>query len=261
MPRPRFDPHLHAAPSTRERWGSDLDVVDAAGRHGVRGFVLKSHHEPTASRARIASQYAERIGMDCAVVGSVTLNPWIALVELERALELGARVVWWPTLDETGRVGGFGLPAIHAAALELIAARGHVTVATGHLALEPARVLVEEARDRGLPVVATHPLNPDIGVGVEGGRALAELGAVIEVDARSLRLQRERGVEPARLVRELLAGAPPAYACSDGGQAETGDPFRFLSDELAALAAHGAADHVAALVAGSDAWLEALAHA
>lgn len=261
MALPRFDPHLHSAPSTRLRWGTDLDVVEAAGRHGMKGFVLKSHHEPTAARATIASRYAERLGIDCAVLGSVVLNPWITPVELERALELGARVVWWPTLDESGRVGGFGLPAIHEEALDLLHGRRGVVVATGHLALAPALTLVEAARERGLPAVATHPLNPDIGVGAEGGRELARRGAVIEVDARSLRLLRERGTEPAQLVSELLADTPAAYACSDGGQVETCDPFEFLAEELALLEAHGAGDIVGSLVAGSDAWLEVPQHA
>jgi Family of unknown function (DUF6282) len=256
MDLPRFDPHLHAAPSTRPRWGDDLDVVDSAARHGLRGFVLKSHHEPTAARARIATAYAQRAGAGCVVLGSVTLNPWVAPVEVERALGLGARVIWWPTLDEDGRVGGFGLPAIHDAALELAGAHPGTVLATGHLALAPALRLAEDAREAGLPAVATHPLNPDVGVGVGGGRELAARGAVIEVDARSLRLQRERGEEPAALVRELLRDDGPAYACSDGGQEETGDPFEFLAEELALLEVAGAGDCVARLCAGSNAWLE-----
>lgn len=255
MYTPAFDAHVHASPSSVDRWGSDLDLVELAGRCGVRGFVLKSHHESTAARAVIATQYAQSRSIDCRVYGSVVLNPWMSLTELKRALQLGVRIVWWPSRDETGHAAALPLPHIHDEALALIATYPGVTVATGHLARDAAHLLVQQATGLGLPVVATHPLNPDVGLGLEAALVLAREGAMIEIDALSLRLLRTRGTDSMPLLRTLLRETHQIYACSDGGQVENGEPFVFLQCELEYLAKAGGAEVAEQLVAGADRWL------
>ncbi len=235
-----WDPHVHAAPSSSDRWGDDLDLVDAAAARGTAGFVLKSHHEPTAGRARIACAYARRRNADVRVLGSVTLNPWISRVELQRALALGARVVWWPTRSRHGASGGLDLPPLplHAAALDLVAREAGVVVATGHLALAPALELIEQARDRGVTAIATHPLNADVGVGRGALRDVVAAGAVIELDAYGLRTLPPG--ERADAVRELSELGARVIVASDGGQRANGDPFAFLARTLDELVEHGA---------------------
>jgi hypothetical protein len=235
---PSCDLHVHAAPSSTPRWGSDLDLVEAATRAGVRQVVIKSHHEPTAARAAIASEYARRRELDCRVLGSVTLNPWIGREQLERALELGAAIVWWPTRGSDGSDRGLGLPALHDLAVQALATRPGTLAATGHLGAGAAATLVEECVGAGVPVVATHALNPDVGVGLEAGRALAAAGAFAEVDAYALRRLRRSGADGAAQVA-ALASAGPTFVSSDGGQTETGNPFEFLAGELDELVAAG----------------------
>jgi hypothetical protein len=261
MQAPRFDPHLHAAPSSRPRWGDELELVDAATRAGIEGFVLKSHHESTASRAAVASRYAQSHGINCQAIGSIVLNPWTSMIELERALNLGARVVWWPTLDNEGSFGPHGLPPIHEQALAAIEERTNVTVATGHLNAGCARELVEAAVAVGTEVVVTHPLNPDVGCGIAAAHAMSESGALVEIDARSMQLLRDRGVEPAPLVRELVDGARRVFASSDGGQPENGMPFSFLSRELSGLRKAGAQEAVSRLIDGSNMWVRTMSNA
>lgn len=251
---PVCDLHVHARPSVTPRWGSDLDLVESAGRHAVRVVVLKSHHEQTASRALIATEWAQRSGLDCRVIGSVVLNPWISLTELDRALQLGARVVWWPTLEESGKMTDLDLPALHDEALARIAAHPGVVVGTGHLKAELAIRLAREGREAGLRVIATHPLNPDFGVGVEAGRALIAEGAIAEVDACSLATLRAARLDPVERVKALLADGPHAFASSDGGAAVYGEPFEFMRRELRHLAEAGASEEVEVLVNTANAW-------
>ncbi len=248
-----FDAHIHAAPSSSARWGTDLDLVDAAAAHGVRGFVLKSHHEQTASRAIIARAYAERRQVDCSVFGAVVVNPWMALTEIDRALDLGARCVWWPTRDELGRPGPFALPARHREVLELLSGRTDLTIGTGHLDLSASVDLVTAARSLGFRAVVTHALNPDVGVGVDGAIRLGELGAAVEVDCLSLSLLRGRGDDAAALVTKLVASCPDTFLVSDAGQARNGDPFSFAAREIRGLADRAGPAVLEALLEGTRA--------
>lgn len=228
------DPHVHAGPSTKPRFGSDLDLVDSAEERGIKSFVLKSHHESTASRAYIANEYARRRGAQVRVHGSIVLNPWTHYTDVERAVTLGVHTIWWPTIDSNGCVKDLELPAIHSEALNLVEGT-HVRVATGHLRRGAAVQLVKGATDRGIPVAVTHPLNPNIGNGVEAARDIARLGAIVEVDALSIHLLQSIGTDPSIPLAELLEGGTRAYLCSDGGQTENGDPFAFISATFGAL--------------------------
>ena len=46
-----IDVHVHAAPDSTPRSIDAIDLARLAKSRGMRGLVLKSHHEPTASRA------------------------------------------------------------------------------------------------------------------------------------------------------------------------------------------------------------------
>jgi hypothetical protein len=236
-----WDLHVHAAPSSVPRWGNDLDLVGSAHAHRLLGFVLKSHHESTAGRAVIANAFAARIGAPVTVLGSITLNPWISFVELDRAVDLGARVIWWPTRDDSGRSASLGLPALHHRALER-AARARCIVATGHLSLEAAEQLVSDASGHGLTAIATHPFNPAVGVGPAGARRLGGRGAVVEVDAYSMHQLAGGAAFVVGEIRALLDGGVRVFLSSDGGQQATGDPFSFAADALASLRAAGLQD-------------------
>jgi hypothetical protein len=236
-----WDLHVHAAPSSSPRWGTDLDLVEAAHRHGLHGFVLKSHHESTAGRAVIANAFAARIGAWVNVLGSVVLNPWITLLEVDRAIELGARVIWWPTRDAEGRAANLELPRIHRSVLERAAAAGCI-VATGHLSLQAAEELVLDASRMGITAIATHPFNPDVGVGAIGAGQLGALGAVVEIDAYSIHLLAGGAASVVGEIGQLIADGIRVILSSDGGQAATGDPFAFAADALRSLRAAGLED-------------------
>lgn len=235
----RWDLHVHAAPSSQRRWGNDLELVEAAIEAGFVGFVLKSHHEPTASRALIATDYAKRRNVSCQVIGSATLNPWVSFTQVERALALGAKVVWWPTADDHGRVSNLRMPQTHARVLSLMEGRRHVAIATGHLGFRPALELVRAGGAIGVPVIVTHPLNPVVGLGTRALPDLAEAGALIEVDAYSLNAI---GADLPRVMRSLVDLGEASAAIilsSDGGQVVNGNPFVFLDRMLTSAVSAG----------------------
>jgi hypothetical protein len=167
-------------------------------------------------------------------IGSVVLNPWISLVDLERALQLGARVVWWPTRGANGQDSGLLRPGLHAEALDRVAAVGGI-VATGHLSLEESRLLVADAARQGTPAIVTHPFNPNVGVGAIGARQLAADGGVIEIDAYSLHLQPQAVHDIVSEIAALQSTGSRLILSSDGGQAATGDPFAFRLRALETL--------------------------
>lgn len=216
-------------------------MVEAAKARNVRGFVLKSHHESTAGRAFIANDFAARSGHTVRVIGSVVLNPWITLVELQRAVELGARFIWWPTRDARGGARHLPLPTIHADALDLARA-ARCVVATGHLSLTAAVALVSDATSMGVKVIATHPFNSRVGLGVEGARRLGALGAIVEIDAFSIAERHEDLPTIAEAVRDLRRTQIGVLFSSDAGQAENGEPFTFANRVLRHLEQAGLGD-------------------
>lgn len=128
-----FDCHVHSAPDVVPRWGGDAEVVAAYAAAGFSGCVLKSHVEPTAGRAAVASAAVAAAGVRAAardaatgrtaaastpgaagpaVYGGVVCNRTVGGVNpaaVATALALGGRVVWMPTVDAVTQ-GPAGLP-------------------------------------------------------------------------------------------------------------------------------------------------------
>src|SRR5579859_6238972 len=107
-----YDLHVHSAPCLYPRLADDLTVTEAAQAAGLRGLVLKSHHEPTVGRAYILNQVFRRESPDpLTVYGSITLNAAVGGVNpvaVEAALRTGARMVWMPTVDSQAHAAAFG---------------------------------------------------------------------------------------------------------------------------------------------------------
>ena len=99
-----LDLHVHTAPDLVPRCVSDLEMTRRARQAGMAGFVIKSHHAPTADRAALCSTLIA----DVRVVGSVTLNHYVGGLNacaVEGAAQSGARVVWLPTTDALNEAG------------------------------------------------------------------------------------------------------------------------------------------------------------
>lgn len=229
-----FDLHVHSAPCLLPRLADDAQTVAWYEAAGFSGCVLKGHYEPTAGRAHAAGA-----GRRVAVYGGIVLNAAVGGLEpaaVAAALSLGARVVWMPTMDARAhRLAGLGRPPGAGGAdlavppldpvadprvrriLDLVA-EADAVLATGHLSREEIAWLLPQARAAGVRrIVLTHAAFTVPGLTAAEARALAELGAYVEVTA--FQLLHQPGMSAARLgalVRE--AGPRHCLLSSDAGQ-------------------------------------------
>src|SRR3974377_2119409 len=91
-----IDIHVHADPDSVPRSIDAIDLARLAKERGMRGIVLKSHYEPTASLAYVVAKVVPGI----AVFGGIDLNRSVggvnpAAIEHMVLLKGGlGRVVW-----------------------------------------------------------------------------------------------------------------------------------------------------------------------
>lgn len=208
-----YDLHVHGAPDVMPRKADDFELARTAREAGLGGFVLKSHHVPTADRATLVRQVVP--GVD--VLGSLTLNHFVGGLNpqaVEVAARLGARVVWLPTVDAANEAGvlerdpktrpywatiqaelrqrGHLRPPIAVldadgrpvpdllAVLEVVRDHG-IALATGHLSPREIAVVVRAAHDLGIKkIIVTHPEFPAVGLTPAQQQELVPYGAVFE---------------------------------------------------------------------------------
>src|ERR1700680_769333 len=109
-----IDIHVHSLPDS-EPWTMDgIEVAKLAKASGMRGLVLKSHWEPTATLAYLARKEVpglEVFGGICLSRAVGGINP-SAVEEMVKMTGGWGRVVWMPTLDAENvrRKAGSDLP-------------------------------------------------------------------------------------------------------------------------------------------------------
>jgi hypothetical protein len=210
-----FDLHVHSAPDLVPRCVDDLEMARRVRNAGMAGFVIKSHHTPTADRATLCNTAIPGIR----VVGSITLNHYVGGLNpsaVEGAAQSGARFVWLPTTDaaneaqilagwpedrelppylqvkkdllDRGRLpppiavsdDGGRLTSDAMAILEVV--RDYeLTLCTGHLGWPEIRALVPAGVRAGVQkIVITHPESPSISLSPDQESWLAGQGAYFE---------------------------------------------------------------------------------
>lgn len=69
-----YDLHIHSAPCLFPRIADDLTIAEAQAA-GLRGIVLKSHHELTVGRAAVVNRALKRTNPSPLITyGLITLN-------------------------------------------------------------------------------------------------------------------------------------------------------------------------------------------
>ena len=242
MPQLSWDLHLHPAPSTAPRWGDGLQLWQAAGEAGLRGFVWKSHEEHTAQRARGLPP-----GPPTAI-GSASLNAWASLPSVLGAVNDGARWIWGPSRDSKGRLAwDLPLPAWWPELRSMLPTLPHpVVLATSHLDAAGRLELARAAADvRDVHCSVTHSLY----LPAEEATVLADLGCAFELD-----LYTAVHPVPDRQYGDLVVQATAlretgglVYLSSDAGQKQVGNPFEFSSRVLNDLAEKAGYDLIAEL--------------
>ncbi len=161
----------------------------------MRGLVLKSHYEPTASMAYLVRK--EVPGIE--VFGGIDLNRTVggvnpAAVERMTMMKGGyGRVVWMPTFDAENQVryskenrpfvavskNGDLLPEVKQ--VIALVAKHNLTLETGHSSAEEVLMIIREARKLGVQhIVVTHAMLAPVRMTIAQMREAAALGAYIE---------------------------------------------------------------------------------
>lgn len=170
-----IDMHIHTAPDIRKRKMDDLEIMEAAVRHGIRAAVIKSHFVPTMDRAHDINRFKEDKYADTSdfcMYGGIALNrsvgginPWA----VEAALKLGAKVVWLPTSTaenhcrKEGKEGFVQVTRDGKVVPEMqdvfrLVREFDAVLSTGHISAEECFTVTEAARDAGVgKIVITHP--------------------------------------------------------------------------------------------------------
>ncbi|MGW1256264.1 DUF6282 family protein [Streptomyces sp. NPDC002513] len=200
------DLHVHPAPSPFPRRLGLLQAVEQAHAAGFKALIVKSHHHSMVTDVLAVSDAVG--GLPIPVYSGVALNNQVGGINpaaVELALNLGGRIVWFPTissgrhicvhneelkfprtakpfrkdtptrvLDDEGRI----LPEVHDV-LDLIKDADAI-LSGGHMGVAELDAVIRAAHAKGIErIVVSHP-NFVIGAEPERCREWAELGAKFE---------------------------------------------------------------------------------
>jgi hypothetical protein len=249
-----IDIHVHSAPDNVPRSIDGLDVAKLARTRGMRGIVLKNHYEPTATLAFFARKEAP--GLEA--FGGIDLNLTVggmnpAAVEHMTEMTGGwGRMVWMSTFDAENQVkyskenrpfvsvsrAGQLLPETKA--VIAVIARHGLVLATGHVSVTEALMLLREGRQQGVThLVVTHAMNAPIAMDVPQMQEAARLGAFIEFAGSTM----ANAAAAARVDRyaDAIRKVGPQFCIlsSDLGQAGNPLPPDGFADFLVAMRAKG----------------------
>ena len=237
-----IDMHFHMDPRRADGSHDEavIETIRIAQARGVRGLVMKSHHEPTSTLA-----YQLRLEMpNINLFGGVVMNRSnggmnVAAVEEMATGIYGApgKVVWMPAFDSeiesnppypkkpfvaVSRDGKL-LPET----IDVIAAvaKNDLILASGHIAPEEALLVFREGRSQGVHrMIATHAMDLAGKMTMDQMLEAAKLGAIIEFDFRNIRddggvrIDAIRKIGPERcLISEFWTQRSPRVYADLGG--------------------------------------------
>ena len=158
--RGSYDLHIHTAPCIYPRYLDDVEAALQARDVGMRGIMLKSHHESTTSRA----YHTARAVPGIKVYGGIVLNHFVGGISpasVQVALEQGAKQIWMPTVDSAehrrifGSLRTYGLKSMgtkgnvaELAAITILSESGQLT--------EETKQIIDLVKDFGACIGTTH---------------------------------------------------------------------------------------------------------
>jgi len=190
-----IDIHAHCDPDAVPRSIDAIDLARLAKERGMRGLVLKSHYEPTATLAFTVRKAVPGIE----IFGGIDLNRTVgglnpAAVERMASIKGGwGRVIWMPTFDAENQVrfskenrpfvpvskNGRLLPAV--APIIALAVKHRLVLETGHSSSQEVLMLIREARRQGLEnIVVTHAMLAPVSMTIPQMQEAAKAGAYLE---------------------------------------------------------------------------------
>lgn len=237
-----IDMHFHMDPRLANGAHDEavIETIRIAQSYGIRGLVIKSHHEPTSTLA-----YHLRLEIpNIDLFGGVVMNRSnggmnVAAVDYMATEIYGApgKVVWMPAFDSeiesnppypkkpfvaVSRDGKL-LPETK----EVIAAvaKYDLILASGHIAPAEALMVFREGRSQGVHrMIATHAMDLAGKMNMDQMLEAAKLGAIVEFDFRNIRDEngmrmgaiRKIGPERCLISEFWTQKSPRVYAELDG---------------------------------------------
>lgn len=250
---PRHDPdeallgavdlHIHTSPDIFPRRVTAVTAAQDAQRAGMAAIVVKSHSTDTAARAEMA-----RDAVDFPVFGGVVLNNSVGGLNphaVRETIKQGGRIVSMPTLSAAYFIrhsrsvpmlaasipsGTRGIRVVHGDRLTSDADRvldmvadSDLVLSSGHISPEETGILFTEAKARGIErLLVTHPLVDFVAMSVADMKAMAGLGAALEVTVIPPAEGREESIRAVGSENFLLS--------TDGGTTLFGSPVELLRD-------------------------------
>jgi hypothetical protein len=174
---------------------------------GMKAVVLKEHHGYTSDRM----YFVRKLVSGIQVFGGVVLNNAVGGINpfaVEAAIDLGAKIVWFPTLSAKNHLDQMGGPEFGSSmqqktkrkmvekpltvldekdhllpevfeVIELIAAHD-IMLATGHLSIPEVRPLIKAAKEGGVKRLYLNHPEYIINGTIEEQKELAQRGVFIE---------------------------------------------------------------------------------
>lgn len=248
-----YDLHIHSAPAPFVRIGDSEDIARWCAEAGMAGICIKSHFESTVSKVHHARKHLAADYPDFRIFSGIALNRGVGGVNpgaVELALEQGAKIVWFPTMDAAahaeafGGVGTWGLGSMTVGAriegsprggFTVLGADGRLTaearevmalaaaydavLATGHLGRKEVFAVADHAASIGhRRLVVTHPEFRVPNLSLDDLMQLAEMGARFEFCAvNTFPLSRLHSVEH---IRDMILGVGVEHCIvsTDAGQ-------------------------------------------
>ena len=191
-----YDLQVHVSPDVIDRRIDDLDLAKEFLKHGLKGFVLKSHYVPTYERAKVVTKANPGI----TAFGALTLNHSVGglnPVAVEIAGRSGCKIVWMPTVDAANDQADRAAESISPPPMTVLGddcklnqparrcleriAKYDMILATGHLGRKEIYQLVKTGKEMGVKrILVTHAEFPSQNLSIHEQVELANLGATIE---------------------------------------------------------------------------------
>lgn len=229
-----YDLHTHTEPSAFNRALDDFDLVREANEFKMEGVLIKSHYEPTQSRAALVNL---KSNLKTKVYGGIVLN-WpnggLNPYAVENALKTGAIIIWMPTRDSENCLKYGDMPGdfFSRPGISILEKKGKLKqevyeifkimkkyngyLATGHLSVEESILLCEEGRRLGVNMILTHPEWQRTMIDGKTQKYLAALGVLIEKNWLNIAEKSVTAKEMASNIRN--AGVKNVYLSTDRGQ-------------------------------------------
>jgi len=269
-----YDLHYHIGPDILPRKHT-VDELIKSEQGKIKGVALKSHSFPTIALINAVEEQS-----NLTLIGSITLNYFMGGFN-ESAIYASSVmskdhpiIVWFPTVHAENHLihnkseyeippewvkdpGFKPRPKTELKAIKVTnwagklirkaensldtMAENNCVLATGHVSAKEAEKLAEEALDRGITPIITHPMQRDIAMPLEKQVELAAKGAYIEY-CYIMYLDRDNPgdyplKEQANAMKEI--GPEQIVLSSDAGQVRNPGSSESLAEYVKLLEPHG----------------------